>query len=704
MRNKITGLALLAAACACGLAHFHPAAADDAPKPHPYRLHSVSIKQQVIWGSTCEGPDGTALSFGGEDRDAEDGLSHTRLRVKGEWIDLQPGFEKPGVQKAAHDRVWAVRNEEKDLLARARHLYFEGKRDGETPGAKSVIDRQREIENTIGLIMSDLAHDAQTDKDFGAVYQPKAGIFAGAGKITVEAMNKGIGPELLAQMRQVQVGLEEAADQLSVEPPARALSAIVYEPKSKLFVLFGGDHCDYLTNDTWVFDPAARKWTLRHPKDAPPPRANHTWKTADDGKLILTGGYTYFPNTDYMGGQYIDINDGEWTYDPAADAWTGSGKAEAPTSRTYRTGAFLPEYFYDVPRVEADAFANKLSNLPANVWTKTKPPKLPVVNRDWGTAVIDPDRDMILRWSGGHCAHGGSDVLEYHLATNRWELCYPVEFPLGQLYDNTEYPGEYNFNHRPWISGHTYQNYGVDPILKKMIFLGHSPHGYIYDPDKGDWATRIALPKGMNYSGSMYTLTTTPTPGGLICWTDPDAEVYRFDAAANAWKLLHVTGEKLPGSSVDNSTVIYDSKRDRLLFFRKEYGDKKQYDGEIYALDMKTLVASHLSPNGKEAATAIPYLCQIRYDAKHDMLLVGATLPPGADGLRRTPAYDCASNTWKSLKITGADPSGKQGRNVSLGLMYDDRRKLFWAVDTNSEVYVLKLDPASADMRDLAGP
>ena len=29
------------------------------------------------------------------------------------------------------------------------------------------------------------------------------------------------------------------------------------------------------------------------------------------------------------------------------------------------------------------------------------------INRDWGTAVLDPDHDLLLRWSGGHCAHGG---------------------------------------------------------------------------------------------------------------------------------------------------------------------------------------------------------------------------------------------------------------------------------------------------------
>ena len=96
------------------------------------------------------------------------------------------------------------------------------------------------------------------------------------------------------------------------------------------------------------------------------------------------------------------------------------------------------------------------------------------------------------------------------------------------------------------------------------------------------------------------------------------------------------------------------------------------------------------------AAAAIPYLCQIRYDLANDLLLVGATLPS-----RRTPAYDCAANRWLSLNVTGRDPNGPKGRNVSLGLVYDRRRKLFWAVDTNSHIYVLRLTPKTADPQPL---
>jgi hypothetical protein len=232
------------------------------------------------------------------------------------------------------------------------------------------------------------------------------------------------------------------------------------------------------------------------------------------------------------------------------------------------------------------------------------------MNRDWGTAVLDPERDLILRWSGGHSAHGGSDVLQFHLGTNRWELPMPVELPLGQTYSNTEYPEGVNFNRRPWVTGHTYQSYGVDPRLKKMIFTGRRDDWHLYDPDRGDWDGRFPKPKGMAHGDCFYTLTLTPTPEGLVCWTK-DGALFRFDADKREWVGLPLQG-KLAGAVVDNSTVAYDAKRGRLLFWRKLYGDKTTYNGEIQSVDVKTGTVSTLSPEGKEAAVAVPYLCQIR--------------------------------------------------------------------------------------------
>jgi len=233
-----------------------------------------------------------------------------------------------------------------------------------------------------------------------------------------------------------------------------------------------------------------------------------------------------------------------------------------------------------------------------------------------------------------------------------------------------------------------------------LLFTGRPNYTYVYDVGRGDWTGRFEKPEGMIYNSCFYTLTLCPTPDGLICWTKY-GELFRFDADKATWMPIETAGEKLPGAVVDNSTLTYDSKRNRLLFFVKGYGQDRRYDGQIHAVDLKTMRASRLSPAGMESAAEIAYLCQIRYDESNDLLLVGATLPSDASGLRRTPVYDPAANRWVSLKITGDDPSGETGRNVSLGMMYDAKRKMFWAVDTNSQVYGLKLNVKEADLQPL---
>jgi sialidase-1 len=671
-------------------------------QPRSYRLPAVDLKERVIWGSTAETPEGFALSFGGEDQDADDGISHTRIKEKGGvWKDIHWELGKNNPAQPWHDKARALALRQKSLLAEARALYFQGAR----PEVQLQLTRTQLLlaQEHIAKDLDTFSENAMKEKDGEAASQLRLvkalltnAVATARGNIA--ALKDGITPACVRGMHELQIRLEETADRLGAEPPPRALSPLAYDAKTKQFILFGGDHLDYLTNDTWVFDPGKKKWQLHQPETAPPPRANHTLKAAD-GKVTLTGGYTYTSNTDYMGGQYRDLADGEWTYDIAQSKWTG-GKGGGAGERVYRTGPLRPDFYLKGEKPEAAAWAAKLKNLPANTWVATNPPQLPKLNRDWGTAVLDPDRDLILRFSGGHCAHGGSDVLHYHLNTNRWELPYPVEFPLGQLYTNTEYPDGFNFNRRPWVTGHTYQNYGYDPVAKLMLFTGRERHTYYYDPDRADWTARAAKPKEMCYNSCFYTLTVCPTPKGLVTWTE-QGKVFRYNAEKKEWGELKLNGVKLPGSVVDNSTVVHDAKRDRLLFARKLYGEKAKYDGQLYALDLKTNTVNTLSPKGMEAASAIPYLCQLRYDPANDLLLVGATLPPEGDGPRRTPAYDCANNRWVTLALGGTDPSGKAGRNVSLGLMYDAKRKVFWAVDTNSQVYVLRLDVKSADAKPL---
>jgi hypothetical protein len=678
------------------------------PKPKNIRLPAVSLKSRIIWDAKCELPDGTGLAFGGQDQKSEDGIGHTRLKVNGEWQDISDELRKSNPLQKYHERARELARRQKELLANARRIFFEGlpsEREQELLKA-DIFPRQKAIRAEIDQLSEEekRANDPVKNRQLTRVDVARfldaslKWVWIKPLPDEVDWLREGATEERLRLLQLSMRRFEQAADQLAAEPPARALSPIVYDEKSKLFVLFGGDHLDFLMNDTWTFDPAKKQWEQRQPELAPPPRANHTLKIAD-GKITLSGGYTYTSSTDYVGAQYRELGDGDWTYDIAANTWAGGKDGVAPNQRVYRTGRLHSDYYLQGAKPQAAEFQEQLKKLEANTWLATKPPHLPALNRDWGTAILDPDRDLILRWSGGHSAHGGTDVLHYHCATNRWELCYPVEFPLGQLYSNTEYPEGYSFNRRPWITGHTYQNYGYDLPTKKMLFTGQTNYCFTYDPALGDWTDRFLKPQGMIYNDCFYTLTCCATPQGLVCWTGRGS-FYRYDAKQNQWVEQKLQG-KLPGAVVDNSTVVYDSKRDRFLFAVKSYGDKTKYDGQLHALDNKTLAVTQLSPKNMEAASGIPYLCQIRYDETNDLLLVGGLLLADDTGMRRTPTFDCASNQWVSLKIGGTDPNGKSGRNVSLGLMYDAKRKLFWAVDTNSQVYVLRLDPKTADLQPL---
>ena len=617
----------------------------------------------MIWSAECLAPKGSGLAFGGQDQAADDGRAHTRLLIAGTWKDIHRELRDKNPTQKHHAEIWKLRGPAKSILTRSRAIYCKG-----LPGEEEQQRINREIaqdleqlKKSIDTLVPNLPIDGEDNYARDQVCA--AGLHLQNARMQLPAMQNGISAATLQKLFQVQIKLELAAETLGAEPPARAMNCgtprlpnrqtgpagdtLIYDSKTKLYVLFGGDHLDYLTNDTWVFDPAKRRWFQRAPQAAPVPRANHRLAANGDGTVRLTGGYTYSSNTDYVGGQYVDLDDGAWVYDIEQNKWSG-GKLVDPDSRVYRSGPFHPDYFLSGSKPNAAEFAIWLKNIPVNEWLPTNPPRLPRLNRDWGTARIDTDRDMILRWSGGHSAHGGTDVLHFHFSTNRWELPFPVEFPLGQLYSNTSYPNGFNFNRRPWMTGHTYQNYAYDPPSKKMIKAGRPRHFYVYDPDIGDWIGRGQKPSAMQYNSCFYTLTLTATPHGIICW-DKNGRVHRYDHKKNKWIELELSGDKLPGAYVDNSTIAYDSKRDRVLMINT-LGYRKSFDGQVWSLDLKPNQVTGLSPAGREHAVRFANVDKCCYDAANDLLLMGTYLKNAGEHTP-TPAFDCKNNRWVTLDI-----------------------------------------------------
>ena len=325
----------------------------------------------MIWDSTCEVPGGPALAFGGQDQKGEDGNPHTRIKDGDAWKAIHEELRARNPLQGFHDQVRAARDRQKDAAARARAVWFKGLPADEAKRARLAIQSFQDlVSQHLDALASDLKRVATGLDPYEAGQARRAAAACEAAHAEsaalASAVEDGLDPALVKRMAALQVALEQAAEPLDAEPPPRALSPLAFDAKTGLVVLFGGDHLDYLTNDTWVFDPAKRKWTQRRPAAAPPPRANHALAANGDGTVTLTGGYAYTSSTDYCGGQYRDIGDGPWTYDIAADAWTGAGATAPPDARVYRTGRLHPDHCLDAPPPDAAAFAEWLRALPPN--------------------------------------------------------------------------------------------------------------------------------------------------------------------------------------------------------------------------------------------------------------------------------------------------------------------------------------------------
>jgi len=302
---------------------------------------------------------------------------------------------------------------------------------------------------------------------------------------------------------------------------------------------------------------------------------------------------------------------------------------------------------------------------------------LPRQNRDWGTAVYDPDRQTIYRWSGGHSAHCGSDIPIFSMKTGRYHQKYAPAFPLEGIGSCSSQPSRSTFLGQPWVSGHTYHSYAYDDVTKKMIACGHQNFSFAFDPADSSW-THKRQPKGMDRD-NFYTLTLCATPTGPYAWTKFGA-LFKYDGKTDTWNSLKVSGEKLLGTKCDASSMCYDSKRNRLIMTHSSF------KGDLMTVNLKTLVAKRLKPQGM-AKTSGHFLRETCYDAWRDVVVVATRGKRRYTGPTKWPVYDCAKNAWVAVEVSGPNCSGN-----SMGLMYDPKRKNVVAVDTNSQIYILKLD------------
>ena len=536
---------------------------------------------------------------------------------------------------------------------------------------------------------------------------------------------------------------------LDRQPPPRANSRLAYDPIAKKVVLFGGDQLAQLISDTWTFDVVADRWEECQPSVSPSPRGGHALLWLPRAKrLLLLGGYGYSSTTEYVASLYRSLPLEAWLFETGTSTWqlvqrwdakesprspanfflsaavqsgvtqdvvtlladgtwqcalAAKGDDEGtrewgvpPKSSVRRTGSYDPAWYQqDVPPAEPDRVAAALSDLPANRWVLRPTPKRPGMNMDWGSAVFAPELDQIIRFSGGHSAYSGTAPQVYDVKTDRYSLPFAPELPLEFVYSNDQVRGEWSFGGNPWMTGHTYKSTGYDSRLRSFVFAPHE-HTYFFDSPSGRWTRG---PERNPYRADFYNVTLCATPQGTVAWGDKreggGAGLWRLDAKERVWRPLELRGS-LPAKSPDQHGMIFDAKRDRLLFFSG--ADKNR--GDVTAYDFSSGEARWLDATGKSLAAV--HSRETVYLPDSDVVLIGARVV--VDDKLHWLVYDCATNAWRAIELPGDDPIGKgtSGRsfNNSMGLMYDPNRKLVWAVGQYSHVHVLKLDrSASRELR-----
>lgn len=527
---------------------------------------------------------------------------------------------------------------------------------------------------------------------------------------------------------------------LSVEPPARAHSPLVYDPVNKVMVLFGGDHLDHLTNDTWVYDCASRTWLKKSPAVRPSPRAGHAFLyMPQSGKLLMLGGYDYKTGTAALPFEM-------WKYDLAGNTWELIKRFEAgeaaPRMQTYRPvhcglaavdggdtllmaadtvlainsfkampwrmacdanitdaagtvrygltsdtvglrgGWTDPSWFTTgVEAPDTGAIETALRGLVSGTWTQISAPKTPHGGRDWSTTVLDPDRDLFLKWGGGHVAHCGTDIPHYSIHQNRWTLGFVPEWPLEYDGYGNPSPGPFTFNGRPFMPVHTVKSYAYDVRSRKMIYTFFY-HTYVYDVDSMDWE-KADIHTGFGGSTG-YSTGLISTPHGAVCVGNGHlasaAKVYLWEPDSLNWRALPLSGVTLPLFYADAAGVVYDSRRDRVLYTK----GSSTASAELYAYEFATGAASRLMPADTLLARSVGrYYRECVYLPALDIVFYQTRVDSA------NLVYDCANNRWRTMIVKGF-VSGMQDR--STGFMYDQKRNLVWSSGATCANYAIRLD------------
>ena len=648
--------------------------------PDPYR----------VWGAMAYDPVNkeVLLVGGGSGSAAPSTLAYDV--EKGAWRALAFGS---AAMKALHAEAGALCWQAKALLGAVCNRFAVTETESE---AKADLAKQAGTLAAATLSFAATVRKADlTGSEKTAADVAVERLASAAAAVTAVGPNVGgtITPEIIGEVRSAREIFEKVVDALAVEPPGRARSQIAYDPEHKKIVLFGGDGLDRTLSDTWVYDCATRTWAQRFPKQCPTPRAGHILAWLPKAKkIMLAGGYSR-----------TWLAQEVWTYDVAADVWrlvlhvplksmgrhrgsyspntppvtarqtqvgavndddvlvcvTKEGRSQRTTwvckvdaskadaaataehavaSGTYTWNRMSPAAWEAVANPDAAKTAALLEALPVNQWTSLPFAKYaPGATNRWGTTAYDAKRHQFLFWGGGHATSHENDVAHYSVRGGCWTLGYHPDDPIEVVY--AAQPTPLSYHDRAHVPVHAYRAYCYDPTADAMFYLDRA-----YNPAVREWEPK-GLP-GLQHRGTMRT-QMAPTPKGAVTYSDRG--LFRFDAAAGAWKKLPWDGPSFGRIWCDGDGLCYDSKRDCLWMA----------SGTIFRYDFATGKATRLAVKKPKALGKYALWAEQVYLPDADLILL-MRLYAKPDGTLANVAWSPAENAYYWVDL----PYVEKGKTV----------------------------------------
>jgi len=266
-----------------------------------------------------------------------------------------------------------------------------------------------------------------------------------------------------------------------LEPSPRCGTPMVYDPKNKVIVMFGGHSGLVRTdlgpaahhggrpgslNDTWLYDVHTKQWRELKCERRPPPTLwpKMAYDPASGLVLLVTRSYPWTKREQRViaiwglnvaKGKWTKLHEQAWTWsysDAYATGWRPDpfevaldekhglllltqnvSQEKAPVEQVFAfrldAGRLKPSpapEWQEPPPIkpieippEDPAWVAKLKSLPPNKWIHAKPPR-EAAPRGWGMAACDPVRGWVVYFGGGHATYQVNNPDIYVVGANRW--------------------------------------------------------------------------------------------------------------------------------------------------------------------------------------------------------------------------------------------------------------------------------------------